>query len=226
MMNRGGSTAGRLFIGFFAFLCETFARFAVNVACGFTQDVYLTTSVLPPRCAKERKEVTIVISACARNIYNGPPSMKTPSHKLAHFLIGKSIAETLIVGALAVGTFINFAPPTFHGWAEITSNGIAGWAVNDASPWERVEVQLFIDDQFIASQIANQPRPDVATAGWAKDMWHGYEFKVPPLATKSHIAYIYALHSSAGDHRKSLQMLDRIIFDVGTDGHLIWDLEL
>jgi len=26
---------------------------------------------------------------------------------------------------------------------------IAGWAVNDAKPWDRVEVQLFVDGKFI-----------------------------------------------------------------------------
>ena len=146
--------------------------------------------------------------------------MRTPTNNLAHFLIGKSIAETLIVGALAVGTFLNFAPPTFHGWAEVTSDGIAGWAVYDASPWERVEVQLFIDDKFVASQVANQPRPDVAAAGWAKDMWHGFEFKVTP-SIGEHVARIYALHSSGGGARKSLQNLGSPIrFFSGKDHQL------
>ena len=45
-------------------------------------------------------------------------AMKTPSTRLAHILIGKSIVETLIVGALAVFTFITVLPPYFHGWAE------------------------------------------------------------------------------------------------------------
>jgi len=147
--------------------------------------------------------------------------MKTPSHKLSHFLIGKSIAETLIVGALAVGTFMNFAPPTFHGWGEATPNGIAGWAVNDASPWERVEVQLFIDNQFVSTQIANQPRPDVATAGWAKDMWHGYAFEFPPLGGNDHEARVYALHQSGHGSRISLQMLGNPIrFPTAKDGQL------
>jgi len=76
--------------------------------------------------------------------------MKIPSSKLVHLLIGKSIAETLIVGALAVFTFITVLPPTFHGWGEATETGnYQVWAVNNAAPWERVEVQLFIDGKFI-----------------------------------------------------------------------------
>ena len=40
---------------------------------------------------------------------------------------------------------------------KLTETGISGWAVNNASPWERVEVQLFIDGKFVASAIADQP---------------------------------------------------------------------
>lgn len=145
--------------------------------------------------------------------------MKTPSARLVHLLIGKSIIETLLVGALAVFTFITVLPPYFHGWGEVTESGISGWAVNNAAPWERVEVQLFVDGQFVAHAVANQPRPDVLTAGWAKDEWHGYSFGNTSLPAGLHQARIYALHASGGDVRKSLQLLGNpIIFTVGNDG--------
>ncbi len=95
--------------------------------------------------------------------------MKTPSTSLIHILIGKSILETIFVGALAVLTFINILPPYFHGWSEVTNTGISGWVVNDAAPWDRVEVQLFVDGKFVASGVANESRPDVMAAGWSKE---------------------------------------------------------
>ena len=145
--------------------------------------------------------------------------MKTPSARLAHILIGKSIVETLVVGALAVFTFITVFPPYFHGWAELTESGISGWAVNSASPWERVEVQLFIDGTFVASAIADQPRPDVLAAGWAKDQWHGYNFRQPRQSPGYHEADIYVLHDSGSGKRKSLQLVgQRIVFVVNEDG--------
>jgi hypothetical protein len=145
--------------------------------------------------------------------------MKTPSARLVHLLIGKSIIETLLVGALAVFTFITVLPPYFHGWAELTESGISGWAVNNGSPWERVEVQLFVDGTFMADAIANQSRPDVLTAGWAKDEWHGYTFVVKSLPAGLHEARIYALHGSGGDVRKSLQLLgEPVIFAVDNNG--------
>lgn len=133
--------------------------------------------------------------------------MKNPSGRLAHVLIGKSIAETLIVGALAVITFITVLPPYFHGWGEATNTGISGWAVNNASPWERVEVQLFVDGQFVSAGIANQSRPDVSAAGWAKDPWHGYTFSLKSLPIGGHTARVYAVHDSGSGARKSLQLL-------------------
>ena len=145
--------------------------------------------------------------------------MKIPSNKLVHLLIGKSIAETLVVGALAVFAFITVLPPYFHGWGEVTEGGISGWAVNNAAPWERVEVQLFVDGQFVAAQVANQSRPDVSAAGWAKDPWHGYSFPVTKLSLYYHEARVYALHDSGAGARKSLQLVgDPIPFFVDDRG--------
>ena len=146
--------------------------------------------------------------------------MKTPSTRLVHLLIGKSIVETLVVGVLAVFTFITVLPPYFHGWGQVTEVGISGWAVNNAAPWERVEVQLFVDGKFVSDGIADQSRPDVAAAGWAKDAWHGYEFILTSFPAgdykpQLHKARVYALHDSGGGARKSLQLLgDPIWFSV------------
>lgn len=147
--------------------------------------------------------------------------MKNPSARLVHVLIGKSIVETLVVGALAVIAFITVLPPYFHGWGEVTETGISGWAVNNASPWERVEVQLFVDGKFVSSGIANQSRPDVSAAGWARDAWHGYVFTLTSVPAGRHEASVFALHESGGGARKSLQLLGNPIpFSVGENGKL------
>lgn len=133
--------------------------------------------------------------------------MKNPRSQLVHVLIGKSILETLLVGTIAVVMFLKVFPPTFKGWGEhvTETHSIAGWAVNDAAPWERVEVQLFIDGKLIGSEVAQLSRPDVAAAGWSKDEWHGYNFAIPALPQGNHEARIYAVHRS-GD-RMTLQLL-------------------
>src|SRR5438045_3223213 len=110
--------------------------------------------------------------------------MKNSSSQLVHLLIAKSIFETILVGTIAVAVYFNAFPPTFHGWGEAVpeAQSISGWAVNDADPWQRVEVQLFIDGQFAGTQLANLSRPDVLAAGWSKDEWHGYSFVVMGLS--------------------------------------------
>lgn len=147
--------------------------------------------------------------------------MNIPSAKLVHLLIGKSIVETLLVGGLAVFSFMTILPPYFHGWGEVTSSGISGWVVNNGDPWERVEVQLFVDGKFVADGAANQSRPDVSAAGWARDQWHGYSFRLTSLSPRYHEARVYAVHESGAGARKSLQLLgDPIVFFVDENGTL------
>lgn len=159
--------------------------------------------------------------------YNGAlqSDMTTPSARLVNLLLGKSIIETLVVGALAVFTFISVLPPYFHGWGELTDTGISGWAVNNSSPAERVEVQLFVDGKFVAQGIADKHRPDVLAAGWAQDAWHGYTFTAPAVPGEKnqvHEARVYALHDSGGGSRKSLQLLgDPIRFAINEERHLV-----
>lgn len=149
--------------------------------------------------------------------------MKQPANRLVNILIGKSIAETVLVGAIAVFFFAQAFPPFFHGWGEATAHSIAGWVVDDAAPGERVEVQLFIDDVFIANGLANRARPDVMADKWAKDEWHGYEFPLPTIAAGDHEARVYAVHTSSGGLRRTLQLVgDPIRFRRNQDGTLTW----
>ena len=141
--------------------------------------------------------------------------------RLVNLLIAKSILETILVGTIAVVVYVNAFPPTFHGWGEAVAGtkSISGWVVNDSDPWGRVEVQLFVDEKLIGTQVAHLSRPDVVAAGWSKDEWHGYSFEVTGLAAGPHEARVYALHSSGNGARYTLQMLgDPIGFEVSGDG--------
>jgi len=147
--------------------------------------------------------------------------MQQSSSRLVNALIAKSILDTVLVGTIAVVVYLNAFPPTFHGWGEavVASQTVAGWAVNDASPWERVEVQLFVDDKLVGTQVAHLSRPDVRTAGWSKDEWHGYSLAISGLGVGRHEAKVYALHSSRNGSRYTLRILgDPILFTVNPDG--------
>jgi hypothetical protein len=144
-------------------------------------------------------------------------------NRLVNLLIVKSILDTILVSTIAVVVYLNAFPPTFHGWGEavVQENRIAGWAVNDADPWARVEVQLFIDGKFAGTQVAQLSRPDVVAAGWSKDEWHGYSFVLSDLNAGIHEARVYAVHSSGDGSHYTLQLLgDPIKFEVSEDGSL------
>ena len=89
--------------------------------------------------------------------------MRNPRSQLINLLIGKSILETLLAATIAVVIFLDVFPPAFKGWGEavIDTQAIAGWAVNNSEPWERVEVQLFIDGKLHGATLAQLSRPDV-----------------------------------------------------------------
>ena len=137
--------------------------------------------------------------------------------KLVNLLIAKSILDTIFVGALAVGVYTRLFPPTFHGWGEavVDTKSISGWAVNNAKPWDRVEVQLYIDGRFRNRSQASDSRPDIVAAGWSKDPWHGYNFHVSILPPGVHEARVYAVHMSDDGTRSTLQLIgDPIRFEV------------
>jgi hypothetical protein len=147
--------------------------------------------------------------------------MNKPEPRLINILIGKSIVETVFVAALALVFRVDVLPPTFHGWGELDAvqQSVKGWAVDNADPWKRVEVQLVIDDRLYGTQVASLSRPDVSNAGWSKDEWHGYSFKVPSLTPGQHEARVYTLHRSEKDGPYTMQLLgDPIRFTVGNDG--------
>ncbi|HEY6122300.1 MAG TPA: hypothetical protein VIV66_20255 [Pyrinomonadaceae bacterium] len=152
--------------------------------------------------------------------------MKEPANTLIQVLIAKCLVESVLVGAVAVSFFALAFPPSFRGWGEATPQSIAGWVVNDSAPWERVEVQLFIDNAFIGNVIADKSRPDVVAAGWAKDEWHGFEFPLPVIPQGDHEARAYAVHVLVGDNKRTLQIIgDPIRFRRNPDGSLV-DLKL
>jgi hypothetical protein len=148
--------------------------------------------------------------------------MNQPSMKLVHALIGKSIIEALLIGALAIYFFFSITPPLFRGWGEVNQQGIGGWVVNRQSPYERVEVQLYIDGIFVSDAVANQYRPDVRAAGWAEDDWSGFSFTLPHLTSGIHEARLFARYQTKDGVRQILQLVgDPLTFSIDEKGQPI-----
>lgn len=139
--------------------------------------------------------------------------------KLVHALLVKSLVEALFLATLiALFAFDTFPP--IRGSVEVAPYGINGWAVNTVKPWERVEVQLFIDQKLAARFEANNSRPDVVQAGFAKDEWHGYHFPLTSIDRGVHQARVYGIHESGSAARRTMQSIgDPVYFEL-RDGML------
>jgi len=133
-----------------------------------------------------------------------------PRSQLIHLLISKSIAEALLVAAVAVGFYFATSNPDLRRVLDVANaETVNGWAVDEARTWTRVEVQLFIDNKFIADKTAAEFRPDVHSAKRAQDDWHGFVFAMPPLPAGEHEARVYALLPNAAGTRRTLQLIDK-----------------
>ena len=159
--------------------------------------------------------------------------MKKPSISLVHVLIAKSIIETLLISALDVQASkgIHLVVPRDRIRCEsgivlrterhdqVVGPGRRG--PGEAHPVEQVEVQLFVDDKFVARTVASQSRPQVVAGGWARDEWHGFTIPVSAMEVGYHEGRVYALHNSGAGSRKTLQQLGHVLhFQVVSDGTL------
>ena len=130
--------------------------------------------------------------------------------KLIYVLIAKSIAEALLITAVAVGFYFATTNPYLRGVLDNADRDwVSGWVSDDAHPWTRVEVQLFIDDKFAGHAVAAEFRPDVHEAKRAADDWHGFVFRTPQLAAGEHEARVYAMHSNGAGERRTLQLIGK-----------------
>jgi hypothetical protein len=116
-----------------------------------------------------------------------------------------------------VGFYLTAFAPNLRGELdEANAQRVAGWAIDHAAPQAHVEVQLYIDGNFVASRKADSPRPDVLAAGLASDELHGYIFNTPPLAQGAHVARVYAVHESGEGARRTMQLVGKPLrFQVG-----------
>src|SRR4051812_34487256 len=95
--------------------------------------------------------------------------------RLTKYLIFKSTVELLFVGALVVGFYLTAFAPNFRGTLDLAdAKHVAGWVVNLSDPQGHVEVQLYIDGQFVGDGLADFARPDVLASGRATDELHGF----------------------------------------------------
>ncbi len=119
-------------------------------------------------------------------------------------------AVILIIGIVSLYFYLTIFPASFRGWPEITPyQTIAGWVVNEAVPQASVEVELYIDNHFVAAKLADISRPDVVAAGRATNDKCGFNFPLPTLERGEHVAQVYAAHKIGVGVYRSLQRIGK-----------------
>jgi hypothetical protein len=123
----------------------------------------------------------------------------TTAARLYSAIVLKSVLEILFVCALvAFAAFVNLHP-LVRGAIDIAdASRVAGWACDPRSPGEALEMQLFIDGEFIEARRADEPRPDLVQSAAADNPNHGFTFHLAPLSPGVHRAQVFAVRPSFG----------------------------
>ncbi len=118
--------------------------------------------------------------------------------KLLQAVIAKSFLELLLVCVVAsLAAFTTFSPQ-LRGAIDVADEiRIAGWVHDPQSPAAALEVQLFIDGKFIATELADEPREDLVRASVTSRANHGFDFKLDSagLIAGEHSVQVYAVRN-------------------------------
>lgn len=113
----------------------------------------------------------------------------------------KTLLELLFICFLATyAAFVNYHP-FLRGAIDLANQTrVAGWAHDPQAPTEALEVQLFIDDRFVATSRAGERRDDLVQARATTLPNHGFSFDLSnmQLPPGEHRAQVYALRTAAG----------------------------
>ncbi len=111
---------------------------------------------------------------------------------------GKRRTLRLIGKPLKFTVDANPSAPYFRGWLELASPQIVkGWTVSRDASQTLVEVHLYIDNRFVESRLADQPRPELKAGEIIEDEKHGFLFFTPTLTRGEHEVRVYVVHNSS-----------------------------
>ncbi|MFN0110619.1 MAG: hypothetical protein ACKVZH_17315 [Blastocatellia bacterium] len=128
----------------------------------------------------------------------------SPATKLLRAVIAKSFVEVILVCVIAsLAAFTTFSPQLRGAIDVADQSRIAGWVNDPRTPTMALEVQLFVDGRFVASQLADRNREDLVSTGVTKTARHGFNFDSGQLnlSTGEHSVQVFAVRDAAGESK-------------------------
>lgn len=124
--------------------------------------------------------------------------------KLLRAVIAKSFVEVALVCVVATLAAFSTFNPQLRGAIDVADRTrVAGWVHDPQSPDQPIEVQLFIDGEFVATMRADEKRDDLVRTGATTQPNHGFSFSIESvdLSNGEHRAQVYAVRAAAGANR-------------------------
>ena len=136
----------------------------------------------------------------SKEILTPRPDSSVPS-RLLKAVVAKSFVEIILVCAVAtLAAFSTFSPRLRGAIDVVDQTRVVGWAVAPEAPEVALEVQLFIDENLVASKLAGEERIDLVSSGVSSNPNHGFSFDLTRIniAPGRHTAQVYALRPVDG----------------------------
>jgi hypothetical protein len=129
--------------------------------------------------------------------------------RLLRGVLAKAGLEIGFVCVIATLAAFQNASPLLRGAVDVAGAAhVAGWAYDPLTPDTALDVQLFVDERFIALQRAEKVRVDLVKAGATPTAAHGFDFDLSqvPLAKGTHTAQVYAVRNAAGKNKSLIPL--------------------
>ncbi|MCA1618471.1 MAG: hypothetical protein LC795_03980 [Acidobacteria bacterium] len=138
----------------------------------------------------------------------GGPRRPASRGRIAKLIAAKLALDLLFVAAFALYTHAVTFSRRFDGALEhADGRGARGWVEDLERPGEPVEVQLFENGRFVASVVADEPRPDDGRAGAPSGAGarRGFSFKFVRPLYGEHELRVYGVRAGRGGARRTIQ---------------------
>jgi len=135
------------------------------------------------------------------------PEESVVASRIVNGVLLKTFVEIVVVCALVGFAAYRNLHPRVRGAVDVASaDRVAGWAFDPDSANDRLEVHLYIDDAFVATQTASFERSDLIAQRAANDPNHGFNFSSLEISTGEHNAQVYAVRKSFRGERLLLPL--------------------